>query len=98
MHPGRDGVQRRHPSRTGHGIQPVRNGRPSAGGRPAGSENPVIGWPPRSARKRDGKELRRMATQINVWQADTLGILPSALVVLMTILAILGVIANVATA
>lgn len=39
-----------------------------------------------------------MAPQSNVLQADALGILPSTFVVLMTILAILGIIANVAMA
>ena len=37
-----------------------------------------------------------MSTQINVLQADAFGAVPAALVVLMTILAMLGVIANVA--
>ena len=37
-----------------------------------------------------------MSTQINVFQTDTFGAVPAALVVLMTILAMLGVIAPVA--
>ena len=39
-----------------------------------------------------------MSTQINVFQVETLGAMPAALVVLMMILAVLGVIANVAVA
>jgi hypothetical protein len=39
-----------------------------------------------------------VATQINVFGADAFGAVPSALVVLMTILALLGIIANVAIA
>jgi hypothetical protein len=38
-----------------------------------------------------------MASQINVFEADPLGVAPAALVVLMSILAMLGIIANVAT-
>jgi len=39
-----------------------------------------------------------MSTQINVLQADAFGALPATLVILMAILAMLGVIANVAMA
>ena len=39
-----------------------------------------------------------MSTQINVFQVDKLGAVPAALVVLMMILAVLGVVANVAAA
>lgn len=39
-----------------------------------------------------------MSTQINVFQTEAFGTIPSALIVLMTILAVLGVIANVAMA
>ena len=39
-----------------------------------------------------------MSTQINVFQVETLGVLPAALLVLMMILAVLGIVANVATA
>jgi hypothetical protein len=39
-----------------------------------------------------------MATQINAFQVETLGTLPAALVVLMMILAVLGIVANVAAA
>jgi hypothetical protein len=44
------------------------------------------------------KGAASMATQINVFPADRLGILPAALIVLMTILAMLGIIAAVAMA
>jgi hypothetical protein len=37
-----------------------------------------------------------MASQINVFEADALGIAPAALVALMLILAMLGIVANVA--
>ena len=39
-----------------------------------------------------------MSTQINVFQVETLGAGPAALVVVMMILAVLGVVANVAAA
>lgn len=39
-----------------------------------------------------------MSTQINVFQVETLGVGPAALVVLLMILAVLGVVANVAAA
>jgi hypothetical protein len=39
-----------------------------------------------------------MTTQINVLGTDAFGVAPAALVVLMTILAVLGIIANVAMA
>ena len=39
-----------------------------------------------------------MSTQMNAFQIETLGALPAALVVLMMILAVLGIIANVAAA
>ena len=39
-----------------------------------------------------------MSTQINVFQAETLGATPAALVVVMMILALLGIVANVAAA
>jgi hypothetical protein len=39
-----------------------------------------------------------MATQINAFQVETLGAVPAALVVLMMILAVLGIVANVAAA
>ena len=39
-----------------------------------------------------------MSTQINVFQAETLGAAPAALVIVMMILAVLGVVANVAAA
>jgi hypothetical protein len=39
-----------------------------------------------------------MSTQINVFQVETLGAAPAALLILMMILAVLGVIANVAAA
>jgi hypothetical protein len=39
-----------------------------------------------------------MSTQINVFQVETLGTVPAALVVLMMILVVLGVVANVAAA
>jgi hypothetical protein len=39
-----------------------------------------------------------MSTQIDVFATDTLGAVPALLVVLMTILAMLGVVANVAMA
>jgi hypothetical protein len=44
------------------------------------------------------KERLEMSTQINVFQVETLGVLPAALLVLMMILAVLGIVANVATA
>ena len=44
------------------------------------------------------KGAASMSTQINVLQADPFGAVPAALVVLMTILAMLGIIANVAMA
>jgi hypothetical protein len=39
-----------------------------------------------------------MSTQIDVLETDVFGTVPAVLIVLMTILAMLGVIANVATA
>ena len=39
-----------------------------------------------------------MSTQIDVFQAETLGAVPAALLILMMILAVLGVVANVAAA
>jgi hypothetical protein len=46
-----------------------------------------------------GPERRRtMSAQQQIFPADVLGVLPSALVVLMTILAMLGVIAHAAAA
>ena len=39
-----------------------------------------------------------MSTQINVLETEVFGSIPAALVVLMTILAMLGVVANVAMA
>ncbi len=39
-----------------------------------------------------------MSTQINVLETDVFGSIPALLVVLMTILAMLGVVANVAMA
>jgi hypothetical protein len=39
-----------------------------------------------------------MATQLNIYSSDAVGAIPSALLVLMTILALLGIIANVAMA
>jgi hypothetical protein len=39
-----------------------------------------------------------MSTQINAFQVETLGTVPAALVVLMMILAVLGIVANVAAA
>jgi hypothetical protein len=39
-----------------------------------------------------------MSSQINVFQADTLGAAPAALLILMMILAVLGIVANVAAA
>ena len=47
---------------------------------------------------RTRKELASMSTQINVLETDVFGTLPAALMVLMTILAMLGIIANVAMA
>jgi hypothetical protein len=46
----------------------------------------------------DRKGGASMSAQINVLQVDALGALPAALVILMAILAMLGVIANVAMA
>ena len=46
----------------------------------------------------DQKGAASMSTQINVLQADAFGALPATLVILMAILAMLGVIANVAMA
>ena len=57
----------------------------------AGETGPV----PDPTPERSGLE---MSTQINVFQVETLGAGPAALVVLMMILAVLGIIANVATA
>jgi len=39
-----------------------------------------------------------MSTQINVLETEVFGTIPAALVVLLTILAMLGVVANVAAA
>jgi hypothetical protein len=47
---------------------------------------------------RTRKELASMSTQINVLETDVFGTLPATLIVLMTILAMLGIIANVAMA
>jgi hypothetical protein len=47
---------------------------------------------------RTRKELASMSTQINVLETDVFGTLPAALIVVMTILAMLGVIASVAMA
>lgn len=38
-----------------------------------------------------------MASQINIFGADSLSVAPAAFVVLMSILAMLGIVANVAT-
>jgi hypothetical protein len=57
-------------------------------GRPVGPSEPV----------RTRKEPASMSTQIDVLETDVFGTIPAALIVLMTILAMLGVIANVATA
>jgi hypothetical protein len=46
----------------------------------------------------DGKEKNPMSAQQQIFATDSLGVLPSALVVLMTILAMLGVIAHAAMA
>jgi hypothetical protein len=46
----------------------------------------------------DRKGGASRSAQINVLQVDALGALPAALVILMAILAMLGVIANVAMA
>lgn len=57
-------------------------------GRPVGPSEPV----------RTRKEPASMSTQIDVLETDVFGTLPAALIVLMTILAMLGIIANVAMA
>jgi hypothetical protein len=46
----------------------------------------------------DKEGAASMSTQINTWETDVLGTVPAALIVLMTILAVLGVIAHAATA
>jgi hypothetical protein len=77
--------------------------RPGTGVRP-------LGWRDRGPRlhgseavkstagRTDGKEQNPMSAQQQIFATDSLGVLPSALVVLMTILAMLGVIANAAMA
>jgi hypothetical protein len=54
----------------------------------------------RSGRQRRGtkKKAASMSTQINTLETDVFGTIPAALIVLMTILAMLGVIAHVAMA
>ena len=47
---------------------------------------------------RTRKEPASMSTQIDLLETDVFGTLPAALIVLMTILAMLGIIANVAMA
>jgi hypothetical protein len=54
-------------------------------------------WPS-EPRDRTRKEPASMSTQINLMETDVFGTLPAALIVLMTILAMLGIIANVAMA
>ena len=39
-----------------------------------------------------------MASTMNIYSADAVGVVPSALIVLMTVLALLGIIAGVAAA
>ena len=39
-----------------------------------------------------------MASQMNIYSADAVGAIPSALVVIVTLLALLGIVANVAMA
>ena len=46
----------------------------------------------------DQKGAATVSTQIDVFQADAFGAVPALLLVLMTILVMLGVVANVATA
>ena len=57
-------------------------------GRPLGPSEPV----------RTRREPAPMSTQIDVLETDVFGTIPAALIVLMTILAMLGIIANVAMA
>jgi len=61
---------------------------------------PVIGWPSLgpSRRVRTRKEPASMSTQIDIFETDVFGNLPAALIVLMTILAMLGIVAHVAMA
>ena len=63
------------------------------------SDTPDIGWPTPCASDRDDSERScvQMATQINVLGAGTDAAM-SLLVVLMAILAMLGIVANVAMA
>ena len=48
--------------------------------------------------QQDEKGAASMSTQINVIETEVFGTIPAALIVLLTILAMLGVVANVAAA
>jgi hypothetical protein len=60
----------------------------------------IRAWNGHAGRQRRGtkKGATSMSTQINTLETDVFGTVPAALIVLMTILAMLGVIAHVAMA
>jgi len=57
-----------------------------------------VGLPGPSSRARTRKEPASRSTQISLLETDVFGTIPAALIVLMTILAMLGIIAHVAMA
>jgi hypothetical protein len=68
-------------------------------GAPVAGDDPGIGRRlGRLSRVRTRKEPASMSTQIDLLETDVFGTIPAALIVLMTILAMLGIIANVAMA
>jgi hypothetical protein len=77
-----------------------RTRRPTSAGTPAaGLEDLRIGRPCLAIEpSEDEKGAASMSTQINVLETDVFGNVPAALIVLMTILAMLGIIAHVAMA
>jgi len=58
----------------------------------------IAARPPSRRTTHDEKGVASMSTQINVLETEVFGTIPALFVVLLTILAMLGVIANVATA
>jgi hypothetical protein len=89
----------RHPSIVGRGIR--RAAEATDVGRIERGWPAMIRSPDGRVRRQSGRDQKgaaSMSTQINVMETDVFGTIPAALIVLMTILAMLGVIANVALA
>ena len=94
MIPARDIVICPHSS--GHSSRVIRPRASTGAGRPM-AETPVRAGRMRPPGSDQGKELRPMTTRVTMFESDAFGVVQAMLVVLLTIWAILGIVAAVAT-